>query len=231
MKSSAQHTLMIGRSSLVLAACALLLMTGCRPPEDEGSAVRLGYLNEFCKGDNDCRSPLVCEQSVCQFEETPGGISCIDICDRLVRECGRNENNCTESCRRTIDGWSAEAITIFGQCSLGMTTPELTCQEAIKRDAPTFCYQQIPLDEARRTRCDVFVEQAKDYASNPTEKELVGLRQECYIRARTRSEADWAATDMCDDSQVSLTPAEVITCFNSVFELNKDGRDPLAVAP
>lgn len=231
MKSSAQRTLMIGRSSLVFAACALLLMTGCRPPDDSGDAVRLGYLNEFCLEDKDCRSPLICGQNVCQYEETPGGISCIDICDRLVGECGRNEEDCVGSCRETIKGWSAEAITVFGSCSLGMTTPELTCEEAVKRNAPTFCYQQIPLDEARRTRCDIFVEQAKDYASNPTENELVGLRQECYIQARTRSEADWSATEGCDDSQRSLTPAEVIECFNDVFALNEGDRDPLTPAP
>ena len=231
MNSSAQQILMTGLKRLSLTACMLLLVTGCRPPDEDEDAVRLGYLNEFCTDDADCRAPLICERNSCQYEDTPGGVGCVEICDYLVGQCGRNEDDCVDSCRQTIKDWSPEAITIFGQCSIGMSTPQLTCEEAVKRDAPTFCYQQIPLDEARRTRCDVFVEQAKDYASNPTESELVGLRQECYILARTRSEADWSRTDACDDSQASLTPNEVVSCFNDIFKLNEGGRDPFTLAP
>ncbi len=204
---------------LALAA-SLIFTVNCRPPEEDG--VRLGYLDEYCEGDQDCKSPLFCNRTlnVCELEDTPGSVSCSDICDRLVGECGRNETDCVGSCRETIDGWSAEAIDVFGTCSLGLTTPALTCELAVTPDAPSFCYRQIPMDPARQARCDTFVEQARAYADNATESQLINLRQNCYIIARTRSENDWASTNECDESSVSLTPQEVLDCYNEKFTLD-----------
>ncbi len=209
----------------VMMGCLMLLpltmlLPNCRPELDEETGVRLGFLNEFCERDLDCQDTLVCENNACQRVDTPGSISCADMCDRLVSECGRNEDDCEGSCRKTIDGWSAAAIDVFGQCTLGMTTPQLTCDLATESDAPSFCYRQIPLDSQRQERCDTYVDQARSYAGSATEGQLTQLRQQCYILARTRSAADWSVTDDCDESTQPLTPEEVLTCYNTKFEID-----------
>lgn len=201
---------------VALGLSSIILSAGCRPSDE---TTRQGYLNEFCTRDEQCREPFICENNVCVDESVPGGISCTEICDRFVTECGRNDDGCAASCRATIEEWSAEAVEIFGLCSLGMTTPALTCEEAKSDNAPSFCYQQIPLAQERRDRCDAFVEDASSYAVSPSESQLVSLRQQCYIIARTRSAEDWSATDACDERvDPLLTPRQVITCFNTVFE-------------
>lgn len=212
-----------------LALWPLLMMsTNCRPELEEKTSVRLGYINEFCRVNGDCFDPLVCEDNACQMLNTPGDISCADMCDRLVSECGRSEDDCEGSCRKTIDGWSAEAINVFGQCTLGNTTPPLTCALATEAEAPSFCYRQIPLDQARQLRCDTFVDQARTYANGATESQLTQLRQECYIIARTSPPAVWAETDKCDETAIMLTGSEVIACYNARFS---KVDPPLRAAP
>lgn len=200
-----------------------MLLPNCRPELDEEEGVRLGFLNEFCTADTDCQSELVCDNSACQAIDTPGSISCRDMCDRLVDTCGRAEGDCEGSCRETIKGWSAEAINVFGDCTLGNSMPplpKLTCELATEEDAPSFCYRQIPLDSARQLRCDTFVDQARSYASGSTEGQLTELRQKCYILARTRSDADWSVTAECDETNQTLTAEEVVSCYNAKFDLN-----------
>lgn len=199
---------------------------GCRPSDDQ---VRLGYTGEFCVVNDDCRDGLSCENSVCSGgAEQAGDITCAEMCARLVDECGRAEDDCEGSCLETITGWSDEAVNTFGACTLGMTTPELTCELAREDDAPSFCYRQIELDEGRKMRCDEFVERARDYAVSPSDTQLATLRQDCYIFARTRPdvndlvpEESWSKTDSCvEGGDTMLRPDEVVKCYNDVFKLD-----------
>ena len=202
---------------LPIALIALLLMsafTGCRPPEE--TEQRLGYVGELCFKDLDCRDGLVCNNSQCEDTGSTDPSACETMCDRLVNDCGRAEENCRSSCDQTIDGWSESAILTFENCVLGMSTPELTCELAREQDAPSFCYAQIPLDEARQSRCDDFINKARDISS-PSNEQLTALRQEYYVRARTRPESTWSNSDACvaDD----LSDDEFIVCLERVFKV------------
>ena len=212
------------RARVLLSVCALLLLTSvsCRPDLEGESSVRHGYLNEFCEIDDHCQAEFACEDNACQRLDTPGSISCEQICDYLVTECGRSERDCEGSCRETIEGWSDEAADVFGTCSLGLTSPELTCDLARSDDAASFCYQQIPLRQERRERCDLYVDQARSYASGASEEQLTNLRQKCYILARTRSAADWSITEDCDEDLRALTEDEVIACYKETFGVSLD---------
>lgn len=203
---------------LPIALIALLFasaFSGCRPPEE--TEQRLGYVGELCFKDTDCRDGLVCNSSQCEDTSTTNPSACQTMCTRLVDECGRAEDNCRSSCDQTIEGWSEDAIMIFENCVLGMSTPELTCEMAREDDAPSFCYAQIPLDEDRQARCDDFINKARD-AAMPSNEALTSLRQDCYVLARTRPESVWANTEACTASD--LTDDEFIDCLNDVFKTN-----------
>lgn len=213
--------------ALFVGAGVSASMTGCRAPEED----RLGYRGESCYADSQCEEPLVCNAGRCVGPDTPGSITCEQMCDRVVNICENSYENCAESCRRTIAGWSDAAATTFGRCFLGQTEPTLTCEDAMQNTAPSFCYQQIPLPEDRQERCDAFVDTAREVATDTgarLDSKLTGLRQRCYIFARTRpltqpassDQIGWEETADCVRATEMLTDAEVIDCYNTVFSLS-----------
>ena len=63
---------------------------------------------------------------------------------------------------------------------------------------------------------DDFINKARDISS-PSNEQLTSLRQECYVRARTRPESTWSNSDACvaDD----LSDDEFIVCLERVFKV------------
>ena len=210
----------------LLTLIGVSALTGCRPELDEDTGVRLGIVGEFCQADASCREDLVCNNSQCVDLNGGDPSTCATMCDRLVNVCGRDEPNCTRRCELTVEGWSEQALTIFENCTLGMSTPELTCEEAQKPKAPDFCYAQIPLDPQRVERCDAFVTRARAAASlGADDASLESLRTRCYVIARTRPETNpadpaqsWANTQAC--AATDLSDSELITCLNDTFKVS-----------
>lgn len=216
----------LSRYSLLLLICGLFAAThtlGCRAPEEQ----RLGAEGEFCSRDADCRldKGFLCENNECIDPATAAGrASCSDICARFRDECGRQEENCVESCAETVRGWSEQALEIFGECSIGNTEPMLSCEQ-VREDADqaaTFCYQQIPLPEERQARCDTFVDLARE-AGRDNSDNLTALRTNCYIQARTRPTSQWVNTDSC--TAPDLTNIELVECLNMTF--TPENADPI----
>ena len=226
---------------LSLAALSLASAFGCQAEQ----TIKQGVVDELCVVDADCRDPLICNAVSglctstdrgssaleCPAGERPkGDVSCEQMCDYLVGECGRVENDCTGdecldecvgACNLTIRCWSAEASTTFGNCSLGNSDPQLTCDVAITSEAPSFCYSQIPLPAARKAVCDDLIADVGNYASTATQVELADLAKFCYRLARAYTEEDFSATYACDESRdATLTPPEVVECVNDVFGLD-----------
>lgn len=198
-----------------------------------------------CDMNLDCVIPLVCDQAsgLCAAIDTPssaldcprdtrpsGDVSCAQICDYMAGECRRSEGDCVgqecldlcvASCEETIRCWSAEAATTFGNCSLGNSDPRLTCDIAVTREAPSFCYSQIPLPEARKAVCDDLIASVEEYASEPDPYDVADMAKFCYRLGRTYTEEDFSATYACDESRdATLTPNEVVECVNEVFGLD-----------
>ena len=231
------RTIKLTLAGLTLTAGAI----GCQAD----ATVKQGVVDEICRRDTDCRNPLICNEvtGLCQStnqgssalecpagERPKGDVACADMCNYLVGECGRREDNCTGdecldacigSCEQTIRCWSAEASTTFGNCSLGNSEPQLTCDVAITSEAPSFCYSQIELPEDRKAVCDDLIAAVGDYSSAATQTELADLAKFCYRLARAYTEEDFSATYSCDDSRdPTLTPAEVVECVNTVFGMS-----------
>lgn len=215
--------------TLILGLLAATSLAGCLANVEE----KLGIVGEFCRVDDDCATNLVCDNSVCRSnadtgplscdpnQEPAGTITCEQMCDRLTNECQRTEDNCVGTCKETVRCWSAEAVDVFGQCTLGMTEPVLTCEQARSNEAPSICYRQIPLPQDRKARCDKFVQQANSIATNATQDALDTLRGECYRLARTGTESTWALSEDCDNAiQPDLSTVEIVECFNQLFSLN-----------
>ena len=230
-------------AKLAIAAFSLIVASGCQAPLE----IKQGVVGEFCTRDTDCRDPFICNSvtGLCSSTDTQGSalecptgeapkgdVSCEDMCEYLVNQCGRREDNCSgddcfdacvSSCTQTIRCWSEDAATIFGNCSLGNTDPELTCDVAITAEAPSFCYSQIPLPEDRKAVCDDLIGAVGEYSPTASQGQLSDLAKFCYRLARAYSQDDFEAVYACDESRdTSLTQAEVVSCVNTVFNLDFD---------
>jgi hypothetical protein len=220
--------------SLTLLA-ATWAASGCTAPMED----KLGYAGEFCEpGAGHCISSLDCIDNTCTFVQTAGSISCTQMCDRLA-DCGNDDPTCVSDCRVTIRDWSSEAIDLFGECTLGMTEPVLSCTlvQQSPDDAPTFCYRQLPLLPERDAICSAIVERATAYAQGDADANstaLTSVRNNCRVYARTRSEERWTqlVTPVIETEQNMLTPEEMIGLTNETFlAAFSNEADQLSVDP
>lgn len=207
-------------------------------PKEQYESQKKGIVGELCNSDQECAASLVCDNSRCveTFSETgplsctdeapAGTVSCEDMCDRLVNECQRSEEDCVSTCIKTVQCWTPEAVDVFGNCTLGKTDPVLTCAKATMMDAASFCYNQILLPQERRMRCDKFVEQARTIATNANEARLELLRTNCHILGRTRPQEKWDLSQSCDNAfDPDLTTVEIVGCLNTTFRTDFEAAD------
>lgn len=196
------------RRSLLIVICGCL--TACTADDE----VQRGDVGEFCNGrDSDCRTGLVCDNSVC-VEPGPQPIyDCADICSRLA-ECEAREGTCQSDCRISTTDWELRARNEFGVCMV----EDLTCAEALANDPPQLCYSRIEVPTARRARCDSFVDFARECGA-PTST-LEQVLEGCVAVARVSREVRWDDTAQCASQLETGICSQVATCFNEVLELS-----------
>ncbi len=200
--------------ALALAMLATLTLGACTDTEERKD----GYAGEYCAGsDLDCRDDHVCENFTCVRVLTNVSLACESSCDRLVTQCGRTETSagcgsqgsyrcCVTACTNTLRSWTEAAVEVFQTCSVG-----LTCEEAVQVNAPSLCYQQIPLPEARKAVCDTIILRANQVSGQIAVIDTI--RNMCYILARTSPDELFVATQNCAASD--LTADEFVDCINT----------------
>ena len=170
-----------------------------------------GAEGEWCNGDDsDCKDELTCDDFVCT-DNAPGTEECRDICDRLD-ECEVEQPNCHAACRNEISPWGDDQQQAFRSCFVD----DKSCDEL--RDAddpPQMCYDELPLPEDRRDRCERFANAAS--ACDASSSAVDELSRACRRLARTRDEGDWAATEPCEDT-LNNGCDDQLSCFQDVFD-------------
>jgi hypothetical protein len=188
----------------------VVTVTGCRADDP----IRQGDEGEFCNGrDEDCRRGLVCELGVCVLSGPRPVYDCGDVCTRLA-ECDAEVGGCQSDCRLTTTDWSLRARNEFGVCMV----EELSCDEARETFTPQVCYSRIEVPDARRTRCDAFVDFARDCGAD--NDVLERLLEGCVAIARVSKASRWDTTATCEEAMETGICDEVATCFNAELELN-----------
>lgn len=183
-------------AGLMLAISAL---GACTAPIEE----RLGYADEPCTSDRQCRPELLCRQSVCTPTSPEVVASCRRICERFVDDCGRLEASCVSqdpkgccvsSCSSLIERWRTNAIGRFEVCSI----ETLSCAEVRSIKAANLCYVQLEaLPDARLNTCISLVERAQVTRGVTLSAEAID--NACRILGRAGKDEDWANIEACAD--------------------------------
>lgn len=206
------HTL----QAKLLLTLALALLTGaCMAPLEE----RLGYADEPCSADRQCRPELLCRQGVCKPTAPEVVSSCRRICARFVDGCGRIEASCVEqdpkgcclsSCSSFIERWRQDAIGRFEACSREL----LTCAEVRSVEAANLCYVQLnALPDERLDVCIGLVQRAQMTPSVSFSAEVVD--NTCRIVGRAGKDEDWLSIEACADP--SLEDEAFARCLERSF--------------
>ncbi|TXD35963.1 hypothetical protein FRC98_14930 [Lujinxingia vulgaris] len=195
-----------------IALVALLLLSSMLGACRASDSIKQGNEGEFCNGfDDDCRAPLVCDESVCRNPLGVEGYDCRTMCEKLDT-CESAASDCRVRCENTIRQWSLDAVEQFGRCIVD----ELTCEETREAEAHQLCYVRLDLPEDRQARCDDFL--AARGECRPGES-TEPLRQACYQMARTRSDIFWEYSDACAERIEDGVCADIVACFDQVFDL------------
>jgi hypothetical protein len=197
--------LLVLASAGILSACQAALET------------KRGGFGEFCNNrDTDCRDGLICEDSVCVYENPQAGTSCENIC-RKLETCAIEQGNCLADCGQTIQNWGESQISDFEMCIVD----EQTCGDlGDSADAAAqTCYDELSLPVEREERCQRFINKVAECDSSINTQTL---RSECIFAAKTVDEDTWSNTDSCIDAVEFGTCDEVYSCLNSVFLPNDE---------
>lgn len=187
----------------------VLVCVSCRAEDD----IRQGAEGELCNGrDEDCRTGLYCEGSICQPLGPQPTYSCDEICARLA-DCDATNSGCASDCRLTIDDWSFRAKDDFGICLV----ETLSCEEAAAEFAPQTCYERIVVPAARRDRCDSFADAGRDCGADLETREAI--LEGCVAVARVSPESRWTSTERCARAVETGICSGIARCLNDELEL------------
>ena len=181
-----------------------------------------GFDGEFCTVNSHCQAGDQCINKVCVATpevdlSTSEGRNCDKICTYLQRSCGSTDQSCYRSCLGIVTDWKPAAQESFSACFAGEDSSSISCDEALKDDAPNICYNRIPLAADRQSRCDNFVSRAR-FNTTGSDEEFVELRKTCQQIGRVYPDVEWNKTAACADN--GLNTEQFVDCLNKVFILS-----------
>ena len=185
----------------MLAACQSSLET------------RRGGPGDFCNNrDSDCRQGLICQDSVCVFQNPEAQNACPSVCAKL-EQCAIEEANCLANCGLTIEDWGETQVETWTTCLV----EDKTCEDlgTNSRQAAQTCYDELPLPEERDARCQSFINELAQCAPDVNTQ---NLRKECIEAAKTLDDETWSNTESCVEAADFGTCGELIDCLNTVFQ-------------
>lgn len=204
-------------SILLLVLASAGIFSACQAAME----TKRGGFGEFCNNrDTDCREGLICQDSVCVYENPQAGTSCQNIC-RKLDSCAIEQGRCLADCGQTIQNWGDAQISDFEDCIVD----EQTCGDLgdSADSAAQVCYDQLPLPEDRESRCQQFINEVAECDGSVSTQDL---RSECIFAAKTVDEETWSGTDACIDAVEFGTCDEVFSCLNTFF-LPDEPNEPL----
>lgn len=170
-----------------------------------------GAEGEYCNGeDSDCKDLLVCDDFICS-DNASGSDQCRQICDRLD-ECGVEQPNCRSACRAEIAEWGDAQQDGFRDCFVDDKSCEALDESP---DPPQLCYDELPLPDDRRARCERYVNAAS--ACGASIDAVDELSRSCRRMARTRGDEDWADSEACESS-FEQSCDDQLSCFQDTFD-------------
>lgn len=212
--SRPSNSLVVLVSTSLMLALVGLAATACQAPQE----VRQGGEGEYCNGDDEeCRADLVCQDFICtspdngqQQQETD---ECDQICERLD-DCDAPLDNCVGRCENTVSDWGQTAIEHFANCF----TDDRSCEQLRDDDdPPQTCYDRIPVDDRRESRCEDF--ESAVFECEADDEAIDELRSECRAAARVAGPDRWDDVESCND-RIDEGCQETFDCLNVALDLS-----------